>query len=81
MVRENRDKAPLAFEEDLERARDKLAQTPTLGLAVVNTKADGVRRLTLKRVRYYLCYRYDEGEDVVYVLALWHASRRSGPRI
>ena len=39
----------------------------------------GVRRVTLSRIRYYLYYRV--ADDALQVLALWHTSRGLGPSL
>jgi plasmid stabilization system protein ParE len=69
---ENRDKAPEAFEEDLAEAFDLILHAPHLGI-LVPSRIKFVRRVLLRRVRYYLYYR--DTAPGVEVLALWHASR------
>ena len=73
----NRDKAPQAFDEDLERAYLLLLDRPQIGQLVRTKRRRGARRLLLDRVRYYLYY---EVGDAIVILALWHASRRP-PRL
>jgi plasmid stabilization system protein ParE len=72
----NRDKAPQAFKEELERAFALLSQQPEVGAHATNTKLKGVRRIHLSRVRYFLHYRILPSQ--VEVLALWHSSRSKG---
>jgi plasmid stabilization system protein ParE len=76
---ENRDLAPEAFDEDLAKAFLLLSAEPRIGAPASGARAQGVRRLHLARIRYHLYYRVREG--VVEVLALWHASRGSGPAV
>ncbi len=76
---ENRTKAPHAFREDVQRAFETLARQPRIGSPATNEKLAGVRRLHLKRIRYYLYYRVKGDPKRVEILALWHASRRTGP--
>ncbi len=45
----------------------------------MNEKLAGVRRLHLKRIRYYLYYRVKDDPQQVEILALWHTSRGTGP--
>jgi len=76
---ENRDLAPEAFDEDLAKAFLLLSAEPRIGGPAPSAHAQGVRRLHLARIRYRLFYRVRAG--VVEVLALWHASRGSGPSL
>jgi plasmid stabilization system protein ParE len=70
---QNRDKAPEAFEEDIDHARELLQDFPNAGKPV-RIRIGWVRRLTLERIRYYLYYRVETHR--VYLLSLWHTSRR-----
>ena len=72
----NRDKAPEAFDEDLDAGLEMLADSPLAGEPF--RSRPGVRRLVLRRIRYYLYYRIVRGD--LYVLSLWHTSRRP-PRL
>ena len=74
---EHRDKAPLAFEEDLAKVLDIIDHAPNIG-QLVPSRTRFLRRILLPRVRYYLYYR--DTAPGVEVLALWHASRRP-PRL
>ncbi len=76
---QHRTKAPHAFREDVQRAFDTLARQPLAGSPATNEKLAGVRRLHLRRIRYYLYYRVKDDPQRVEVLALWHASRGTGP--
>ena len=77
----NRPKAPEAFAEELEGAPQLLAAQPEIGARAQNTRLNGVRRIHLTRIRYYLYYRVSESPPAIEVLALWHASRGSVPQI
>ena len=80
--RANRSKAPAAFVEELERALELIAAEPGIGARARNSRLAGVRRVLLHRVRYYLYYRVIEAPVAgVQILAVWHASRGSDPRI
>jgi len=46
----------------------------------VNVKLEGIRRLHLARIRYYLYYRV-ASEPAVEVLAFWHTSRADLPNL
>ena len=73
----NRDKAPHAFREELERGFALISQRPDAGARATNVKLKDVRRIHLSRIRYFLYYRMMK--DRVEVLALWHSSRLKGP--
>lgn len=71
-------KAPDAFEEDLAETYGNLIAVPAMGQRVVSRRP-GLRRVLLKRIRYYLYYRVTANDDIE-VVAIWHASRRP-PRL
>jgi plasmid stabilization system protein ParE len=73
----NREKAPEAFREELQRGFSLISQQPEVGAQATNVKLKDVRRIHLSRIRYFLYYRVKEGRAEV--LALWHSSRRKGP--
>lgn len=75
----NRPLAPDAVAEELEQAFELLATEPRLGAVARNRKLEGVRRVHLSRIRYYLYYRVRDPQETVEVLAFWHSSRGSGP--
>src|SRR5437016_3506852 len=67
----NREKAPQAFKEELQRGFAFISQQPGAGAKASNVKLKDVRRIHLSRIRYFLYYRVKEG--CVEVLALWHS--------
>jgi plasmid stabilization system protein ParE len=76
--RKHRDKAPDAFDDDLEKAFDEIRSSPNIGKPV-RARRTGVRTVGLERTGHLLYYRLIDG--VVVILALWHASRRSRPKL
>ena len=73
---ENREKAPTAFDEDLAELVSLLEHVPrAVGVAV--SQRPGVRRVFLKRLRYYAYFTIDG--STVTVIAVWHGNRGSGP--
>jgi len=52
----HRDKAPDAFDEDLNATWELLGSAPDVGKAV-SARRPGVRRVLMERVRYYVYYR------------------------
>jgi plasmid stabilization system protein ParE len=75
----NREKAPQAFKEELQRGFALISHQPDAGARATNVSLKDVRRIYLSRVRYFLYYRVKEGR--VEVLALWHSSRLKGPKL
>ena len=71
--------APGAIREEVTRASQLLAQQPHIGSSAANAKVAEVRRIFLARVRYHVYYRILESENVVEILAFWHASRSERP--
>lgn len=75
---ENRDKAPSAFDDELDELIERLSDRPELIGRPLAQQRD-VRRVYLRRVRYYVYFRVLEGGASVDIAAVWHASRRNGP--
>ena len=76
---QNRPLAPGAVRQDLERILGLLAVDPAIGARAKRVKLQGVRRVTLSRIRYYIYYRVSG--DALEVLALWHTSRERQPQL
>ena len=76
---ENRPAAPGAVRIDIDKALALLAQQPGIGLEYKGTRAKGVRRLLVGRIRYFIYYRVISGK--VEVLAVWHVSRGRQPSL
>ena len=70
----NRDKAPTALRDEIDRGLDLLVEQPNIGTPVYRTRRPGVRRFYLDRVRYDLYY--EVRGKILFVLSLWHSSRR-----
>jgi len=77
----NRPKAPGAFREEIQRALELVSTQPQIGTKAGNVRLAGVRRIHLSRIHYHLYYRVRESPRIVEVLALWHSSRGSGPKL
>lgn len=76
---ENRPAAPGAIADDFEEVKTLLAVQPGVGARSSSLRYPGLRRLYLSRVRYHVYYRVAPGKVVV--LAFWHASRGTGPKL
>ena len=77
--RENRPSARDALREELVQSFELLSLHPRIGAIARNPKLQGVRRIHLSRVRYYLYYRVREPDAMVDVLSFWHVSRGAEP--
>jgi len=74
----NRDKAPDAFDDDIDELLARLEDaSDVIGRPVRQDRA--VRRVFLKRIRYHVYFQIVDDGARVLVLALWHGSRGSGP--
>jgi plasmid stabilization system protein ParE len=74
---QNRPLAPGALRQDLDRILGLLSVEPGIGARARRAALQGVRRVTLSRIRYYVYYRVSG--DALEVLAFWHTSRRREP--
>jgi plasmid stabilization system protein ParE len=72
--RRNRDKAPSAFEEEIQSALLYLSENLSSSTTYRPTRRSGVRRYFIERIRYYVYFRAIG--DKIQVLRIWHASRR-----
>jgi plasmid stabilization system protein ParE len=54
-----------------------LAEQPGIGTAYQTARAQGIRRLFVGRIRYFIYYRATS--DTLQVLAVWHVSRGNQP--
>jgi plasmid stabilization system protein ParE len=75
----NREAAPGAIRKDLKAALDALVERPRIGTQVENARGAEVRRLYLARIRYFIYYRINGA--YLEVIAFWHQSRASGPKV
>jgi plasmid stabilization system protein ParE len=75
----NRPAAPGAIADDFEAAIKLLVRQPSIGARSTSKRFPELRRLHLERVRYHVYY--DVRSTKVVVLAFWHASRGTAPRL
>ena len=76
---ENRPAAPGAIGKDVGESIALLSEQPGIGSRYEGARTPDVRRLFLGRIGYFLYYRV--ADDTLQVLALWHASRETQPRL
>jgi plasmid stabilization system protein ParE len=80
--RQNREKAPNALRDELERVGALIAFQPHLGARATNVKLSGVRRFHIERIHYDLYYRaVGSPPESVEIVAFWGSRRGSGPPI
>jgi plasmid stabilization system protein ParE len=72
--RRNRDKAPGAFDADMQSALLHLSENLSISTAYRHACRPNIRRYLIERIRYYIYFRVVE--DKIQVLRIWHASRR-----
>jgi plasmid stabilization system protein ParE len=75
--RENRQRSPDLFGQEVDKALQTLADTATPGVLYDDRKS--VRRLLLERSHYHLYFTRQA--DVQYVVAVWSAFRGRGPSL
>jgi plasmid stabilization system protein ParE len=78
---ENRAKAPEAFEEEIARGFELASTFPSAGEPVSHPSIAGIRRILLSRIRYHLYYYTPQESEAVEILALWHTSRGTPPKL
>jgi plasmid stabilization system protein ParE len=79
--RRNRRDAPGILAEELLEAFNLVSTHPMIGAVADNVGLPDVRRHYLTRSRYHLYYQIDHADRVVFLVALWHGSRGSGPTL
>jgi plasmid stabilization system protein ParE len=79
--RKNRQKAPNAIREELERVGGLIAFRPHIGARATNVKLAGVRRLHMERIHYDLYYRVVGSPEVIEIVAFWGSRRGTAPPI
>ncbi|MFN8627074.1 MAG: type II toxin-antitoxin system RelE/ParE family toxin [Candidatus Binatia bacterium] len=77
----NRPAAPKAMRQEIARVFRLIAHQPGIGARALNARLVGVRRVHLSRVHYHLYYRVRSNPAAVEILALWHTSRGTSPRV
>jgi plasmid stabilization system protein ParE len=73
--RTHRQASPEALSDELARAFDLISLQPGVGAPAQNPRLQGVRRVLLRRVSYFLHYRVAPGREEVQILAFRHARR------
>lgn len=77
---EHRDKAPSAFDDDVTELFARLEERPELVGRPIREALD-VRRVYLRRIRYYVYFSIVDDGTSVNVLAPWHGSLGREPNL
>jgi plasmid stabilization system protein ParE len=77
--RENRPAAEGLFAHELDRMLAVVSLLPSLGAPARSERVRDVRRVVLRRTRYFVYYRVRV--DTLQVLAIWHSARGEAPRL
>ena len=76
---QNRPLAPDLFEQELAETLEQIRGTPTLGTEYSSKLDVPVRRVLMKRTKTHVFFAIQG--DVVFVLSVWGAQRRRGPKL
>lgn len=77
--RENRDKAPDLFEQELALAFKTISAAPEAGMHHPHPEIGGVRRVVMRATRHHVYYVVRQ--DHVLVVAVWSAVKELGPEL
>ncbi|MCC7386207.1 MAG: type II toxin-antitoxin system RelE/ParE family toxin [Deltaproteobacteria bacterium] len=77
--RENRDKAPNLFQDELSHAVSVLAMGLDVGRPYRRRGIPGLRRILLPKTRFHVYFVYDRSAGVVLIVEVWGAARGRGP--
>jgi len=75
--RENREKAPNLFREELAAAFETITEAPALGRRFEKMSGHDVRRVLMRSTRTHVYYVFDDAR--VSVVAVWGAIKGRGP--
>ena len=79
--RQHRAAAPDLFADELDRALSLIVEHPELGRSWPRPGYPALRRLELRRSRYYVLYEPRPTTNEIYVDTVWSAVRGRGPRL
>ncbi len=75
----NRPDARDLFPLEFETAARRLISSPKTPMVYRRLKGREIRRTLLPRSRYHVYFEVNEGDRLVFVVAIWHASRGRSP--
>ncbi len=79
--KQNRDKNPFLFADEVDRAIDLLEAEPDAGLRTESRVGAYFRRVPLERCRNQLYYWHEPGSTIVWIISFWGGPRRRRPRL
>lgn len=74
-----RQAAPDLFLDEFAQAIDLLSAHPDIGSPFKRTDRPGIRRLLLRRSKYWVYYFHNRHQSMVYILTIWSTFRGSDP--
>jgi len=77
----HRPAAPELLREELAAALEIIRSSPNAAKAYPFAAIPGLRRLLMSRTRYHIYFTVHEQRALIFVHALWHASRGHGPKL
>lgn len=77
----NRPAAQDLFREELAATLEMLQSAPESAPPYPFPRIPGLRRMLMQRTRYHVYFTYHENRALIFVHAVWHASRGRGPRL
>ena len=60
---------------------EAITSSPNAAKAYPFSAISGLRRLLMSRTRYHIYFTFHEQRALIFVHALWHASRGHGPAL
>jgi plasmid stabilization system protein ParE len=78
---DNRPAAPNLFREELVATLEMLQGAPKASPTYPFSQIPGLRRTLMQRTRYHVYFTYHEDRALIFVHAVWHASRGRGPKL
>ena len=77
----HRQASPDLFLDELDQTIELLSELPDIGSPFKRTDRPGIRRLLLRRSKYWVYYNHDQRRSIVFILAIWSTFRGSDPRL
>jgi hypothetical protein len=77
--RENRDKNPNLFDEEVKRVIELLPSSPEMGHVYKVRGGRKILRVLLSKTHHYLYYWVDEKRDLIEVIVIWGTPLKDGP--
>lgn len=79
--RQNRDRAPTLFDDELDGAIGRIAKQPLLGTVHEVVGGRTFRRILLRKTKQHVFYVVDDANGVIVIHTIWGARRGRGPKL